>query len=92
MDNLIKPPASGSSDLRWWTPKRGLPDYFCWTILETKEEKETRYFFVEVKSQKSPLSKEQKEVLNLLKRIYPVYIFRVTIPENFHFQLKMDPF
>jgi hypothetical protein len=92
LDNLIKPPSSKNPDLRYWTPKRGLPDYFCWTHLPPRGEEDYTYFFVEVKAQKSPFSKEQKEIFKILKNIFPVYVFRVILPEDFNFQLQIDPF
>jgi hypothetical protein len=56
--------------------KRGIPDFIVWEMYEFQK----RPFFVEVKSNQSTLTEQQRELFISLGNLTKVYIFRVNIP------------
>lgn len=57
---------------------RGIPDYVAWTPRVLPE----KIFFVEVKAERSQLSKIQHETFEKIRRQFDVYIFRVDLPDD----------
>ena len=77
---------------------RGIPDFACIRVvgeyldhLACLDPRDYNYrlFFVEVKVNKSTVSKVQRKLFNRIKKVCPVYIFRVWLPEfSFKVELK----
>ena len=83
--NCVRPPRSGNPDLRYWVPKKGLPDY-----LVCKWTPKAVYFFVEVKTEKSKLSKIQKELFKILAEHFSIYIFTADLPEDLEIKIQLE--
>ena len=70
--------------------KQGIPDFIVWEQYQFKK----KPFFVEVKSNKSNLAEQQKQLFRNLSKLLltPIYIFKINVPPNVSFKVNLEDF